>query len=157
MFFNCRFGSETSTRPMKRYIYVDMGANWANTLDFYKTTSHFNNVSNWEIYAFEASPLIQPFLENYTLWKNGNGEKPELKFPNSGSSNDLKNFGARYGCNVQNDMDEFRECMLKKVESELCKLIPNASLGDINLINNRLNEARYRNDKQLPRYVILCK
>ena len=57
-------------RPPRR-VYIDAGANWANTLRLYdELGTIFPDVraassQPWEIYAFEASPVIHPCAEEF--------------------------------------------------------------------------------------------
>ena len=48
-----------------RRIYLDLGANWGDTLTSYRTlASHEHRAANnWEIYSFEASPFIMPYVD----------------------------------------------------------------------------------------------
>ena len=69
----------TVERPPRR-VYIDAGANWANTLRLYRDELHklsrfpvkrSTSSQPWEIYAFEASPVIQPFVEDFVKHLNG--------------------------------------------------------------------------------------
>ena len=51
--------------------YIDLGANWANTLSLFEEVPYIDTAVKWNIVAFEASPLIQPFLYDYCRFLNG--------------------------------------------------------------------------------------
>lgn len=55
-----------------------MGANWCNTLDHYRILAPELRLENLEIYAFEAAPYIQPFVDKCVLAKNRGGPMPDL-------------------------------------------------------------------------------
>ena len=62
-------------------VYIDLGANWANTLRLFKDIpwrQGHQYSGPWEVYAFEASPLIQPFVERFTRYLNGAQDRPPL-------------------------------------------------------------------------------
>ena len=71
--------------------FIDLGANYANTLTLYeKLRSPLHPF--WTTVAFEASPLVQPFLRDYCAFLNGErNEEPENCLPRSGFSNTQKN------------------------------------------------------------------
>ena len=75
----------TISSDCRRQVYLDLGANWANTLRLHhklqnsirRTTrfpvdpSPFNNCSyEWEVYSFEASPVIHPFVDAFVKFLN---------------------------------------------------------------------------------------
>ena len=74
-----------------RHIYIDAGANWANTLRLFRDLSPAAASEPWEVYAFEASPLILPFLEEFTRWLSSgrDGTAPTSCLPTSGSTDDF--------------------------------------------------------------------
>ena len=78
MFKGSRASSRESDFWPARYVYVDMGANWANTLRLWHDMGKAKPGSHWEVYAFEASPLIQPFVESFTRYLNGAAAQPPL-------------------------------------------------------------------------------
>ena len=78
MFKRNRASSRESDSGATRHVYVDMGANWANTLRLWHDMGKAKPGSHWEVYAFEASPLIQPYVENLTRHLNRKGPKPVL-------------------------------------------------------------------------------
>ena len=52
--------------------YIDLGANWANTLGLFE---HVKLQTRWNIVAFEASPLVQPFNDQWRKIKGSLTEK----------------------------------------------------------------------------------
>ena len=90
-----------------RRVYIDAGANWANTLRLYRDIEPTASTAPWEVYAFEASPLITPFLERYCTWLDGGGigVAPSSCLPQSGSTAHLFRYTSAVGC------PESRECM----------------------------------------------
>ena len=62
-----------------RHVYVDLGSNWGDTLDIYEGLSALDHVrrrrAQWEVYAFEAAPLLMPYLEQLLQWKSGTREE----------------------------------------------------------------------------------
>lgn len=120
-----------------RNVYIDFGANWANTMRLYQDLAPSKINETWEIYAFEASPLIQPYVENFTKFLNGEGPKPLVTVPPSGSSSHLQSLAPRYGCSG----DAFRECMWKVFETPLGALKADSELKNPALIADRLAKA----------------
>lgn len=128
-----------SSRSVQRRVYIDLGANWANTLRLYRDLEPRADVSAgpWEVYAFEASPFIQPYLEQFTTWLNGVGPKPAVTVPPSGSTKHLALYAHRYGCPTSPD-EQMRQCMWEVFREPLQALKPDPSLGDWELIKSRL-------------------
>ena len=54
----------------RRHVYIDMGVNWGNTLRLFEDIEP-NATSAFDVYGFEANPLIQPFADSYVQWLNG--------------------------------------------------------------------------------------
>lgn len=56
-----------------RHIYLDLGVNWGNILRLYGTIGDaaggplLKASSSWHVYGVEASPLIQPFVEELAI------------------------------------------------------------------------------------------
>jgi len=121
-----------------RNIYLDLGANWANTMRLYKDFAS-ERVGPWEVYAFEASPLIQPYLEEFTKFLNGAGPRPPLTIPPSGSSAHLALFAPRYGCPTE--WGVLQQCMFDVFREPLSQLKPDPSLNNLALIRQRMAEA----------------
>jgi len=144
-----------------RQVYIDMGANWANTLRLYKdlpfflraasrTSSHASALhkdmtevqhhhgrGHWEVYAFEAHPLIQPYLEKFVEYLNGEREKPALTVPPSGSTAHLQSYARQYGC-FMNELDAMRSCMVHAFQYQLNALKADPQLNSTELVRERL-------------------
>lgn len=82
-----------------RLVYIDAGANWGDTIDGYRmlASAAHRNATGWEVYAFEASPFIMPYLDKLVAWKNalpsdGSMPPPVTCVPPVGSSEDLMHF-----------------------------------------------------------------
>ena len=57
-----------------RRVFIDLGANWCNTLRLYEDLVDKETTlpdAPWEIFAFEASPLIAPYADRFVAWLNG--------------------------------------------------------------------------------------
>ena len=139
-----------------RLVYIDMGVNWANTLRLYKDINVCPNAPQWEIYGFEAVPLIQPYANHFVEYLNGQVPAPPRTLPPTGSSEDLAIFGGKYNCTGYNPLArEFKDCMFSRLEDELMKLEPNDRLGSEHTITERLHVASKRNRSPWPRYTFI--
>ena len=156
--------SETtySKAPPPRNIYIDLGANWAQTLDLYGSLSKLANAevhtSSFTVFAFEASPYIAPFVENVTRHKNKGLPPPTAPFPLSGSSKDLSRHNDYSGKPCPSQVDELRKCFLRAYEGVLAELKPSTALNSSKLIHTRLALANssYTADKPPgPKYVFV--
>lgn len=87
------FASTSASSAPPRNIYLDFGANWGDTLDAYQRLANPRDIApnaEWEIFAFEASPYVQPFLDDEVRWRNGDSStRPIPCVPPLGSSEDL--------------------------------------------------------------------
>ena len=120
-------------------LYVDMGANWANTLRL--GPELFPNRDAWLTVAFEASPLIQPFVDEYVRFLNGERpEAPTVCLPRSGSTPHLRRYAQALGCLRKSD-EAMRACMWTALAPHLSALHANPALNSSALINARMNEA----------------
>lgn len=116
--------------------FVDLGANWANTLTLYE---HLRAPSRpfWNIVAFEASPLVQPFLRDSCAFLNGErGDEPENCLPHSGSTAHLLRYAQKYGCPTSPGRG--RECMWKCLASHLNALKPDPTLNSSDVVRRAL-------------------
>ena len=132
-----------------RRVYIDAGANWANTLRLYRDIEPTASRAPWEIYAFEASPLITPFLERYCTWLNGGGigVAPSSCLPQSGSTAHLFRYAGSVGCPAS------RECMWSFFAKPLAALAPDPRLNSTELIKERLAEAQLASSRT--RYTLI--
>lgn len=133
------------TCPHGRRVYIDLGVNWANTVHLFEEVETSGGA--YEVYGFEASPLIQPYIENYFAWLNGDLlDEPESCLPPTGSTNDLNRYAPMYGCPASSDTDypgleRMRQCMFARLAHALGALRPNPQLNSSLLIQKRLLEA----------------
>ena len=119
--------------------FLDLGANWANTLTLY-TALRTPARPLWNIVAFEASPLVQPFLRDYCAFLNGErDEEPENCLPRSGSTEHLLRYAPKYGCPTSAHMG--RICMWKCLESHLNALVPDPTLNSSDYVDRALQNA----------------
>lgn len=131
-----RFEETSKTNRKPRHIYIDLGANWCNTLDMYKEINLNMDDEIWEIYAFEASPFLQRYVNDYVDYKNGIREEPIVNVPRSGSSYDLASYGPKYGC--RGSINAIKSCIYSKIGPELKKLKPDPYfVNNANLIHSR--------------------
>lgn len=120
-------------------LYVDMGANWANTIRL--GPELFPGRSGWLTVAFEASPLIQPYVEKYVAYLNGERLKaPAACLPRSGSTQHLRRYASAIGCTHVAD-EAMRNCVWTAMAAHLSTLRANPKLNSSKLINKRLQEA----------------
>ena len=137
--------------PQPRNVYIDLGVNWCNTIQlFADIDADLGNARRsipYEVYGFEASPLIQPFAEQFFAWLNGQRkDEPVSCLPRSGSSIHLNLYASAYGCPTgrpfTSSMDAMRKCMFAKLKPHLQALRPNPQLNDSALISARLDLPR---------------
>ena len=129
----------SAQRRARRNLYVDMGANWANTLHL--GAELFPHRGPWLTVAFEASPLIQPFLEAYAQFLNGNrSAAPVACLPRSGSTIHLRRYAGALGCAVE-DNDAMRQCAWAKLAVHLARLRADPALNSTALVAHRLEAA----------------
>lgn len=128
-------------RQTQRHIYLDMGANWANTLRLYENIAGVSHrEASYEVYAFEANPIIQTYVDKFVYYLNGKGPKPLLLIPPAGSNSHLRMYSKRYRCNLA-DKTAMVKCMQSKFEKQLSRLPLNESLNDRGLVASRMADA----------------
>lgn len=117
--------------------FVDLGANWANTLNLYEPLRAPSR-SVWNVVAFEASPLVQPFLRDYCRFLNGErSDEPENCLPRSGSTAHLLRYAPKYGCPAS-PPNVGRACMWKCLMPHLNALRPDTTLNSSEFVHNAL-------------------
>ena len=157
----------------RRQVYLDLGANWANTLRLhYKLQHHvrqstqkpadpmsFNNCTfEWEIYAFEASPVMHPFIEAFVKHLNNQGERPALTVPPVGGSIQMLSYAKHFGCPSRHNHTEYSrmyKCMNRIFRQPYSNLAIDPALNDTGLIQRRLDEALYPNRGKSMRYTFI--
>ena len=130
-----------------RRVYVDLGVNWGNTLRLYEDMTpelrgaDLPAVSKtpWQVFGFEASPLIAPYVERFVQWLNGEREKPpESCLPPTGSTPHLRMYASGYNCSRWSDR-AMRRCMFRRLAPALDALTPDPALNRSKLIRERLD------------------
>lgn len=90
--------------------------------------------------AFEASPLVQPFLRDYCAFLNGEqNDEPENCLPRSGSTLHLLKYAKKYGC--PNSAHAGLKCMWNCLNYHLEALKPDPSLNSSDFIDRALQTA----------------
>uniref|UniRef100_A0A7S3F6Y2 Methyltransferase FkbM domain-containing protein n=1 Tax=Haptolina ericina TaxID=156174 RepID=A0A7S3F6Y2_9EUKA len=159
----------------QRRIYLDLGANWGNTLRLnldlerrwrgYAKLLQARNGSHrcwlaWEVYAFEAVPVMHGYLEDFVTFLNGRGPQPELVIPPAGSSNLLSSFARQFHCpspafGQHHLYYSMYDCMSTVFAGPISRLHENPELADPMLIRTRLDEAQVANNSTEPRFTFV--
>ena len=133
-----------------RRVYIDGGANWANTMRLYRDIVNSSMLTRaWEIYAFEANPSLQSYLDAFTEWLNGRQPPPEVLLPPAGSTHHLAMYAKRYGCN-DTKTSQMRSCMWRIFNKPLQHLPTTVATPD--LIRERLGVASVRVSAEKERF-----
>ena len=122
-----------------RHIYIDVGANWCNTVDLYKKIPEYQVGQIWQIYAFEATPIISAYLESCTEALNAGRTPPTSPLPPSGSSNDLFSYAVSAGCSRR----AWKQCIQNKLRMQH----PPTNNATSAEVRERLNSAKYTTTK----------
>lgn len=142
-----------------RNVYIDMGANWCNSLRFgqsmpqwyerkqlgrlvnpaWQVAPHGN--SSLHVYAFEASPQIAPFVERCCTALSQGEPLPHSPVPPSGSSSVLLRYAHKLECAHGSRGSQF-SCLDKALNASLHALQPSEHLAP--LLPTRLQAARSR-------------
>ena len=157
----------------RRRVYVDLGANWANTLRLHdKLQNHvrhatmkppdplrFDNCSySWEVYAFEASPVMHPFVDRFVAYLNGIAQKPVLTVPPVGGSIQMLAYAKAFGCSYRHNKTEYPlmySCMYNIFRDAYNALRVDPALNDTALVRRRLDEAATPNRGHETRYTFV--
>ena len=131
-----------------RHVYLDLGTNWGDTLDLYRkglADGAHANATNWEVYGFEAAPLLMPYVDQLVRWKNGvpGVERPVTCFPPAGSTKDRIRFAKLVGC-WRTWAPKINFCMEHLFRSDLDRREPDHVLLNHTTVWQRLHEARER-------------
>ena len=160
-----------ATGGCRRRIYMDLGANWANTLRLhYQLQKHLkpslltsaqgssNCTYNWEIYSFEASPVMQPFDEAFVKHLNGQGVRPKVTVPPVGGSLHMLPYARHFGCPATHSHAQYPlmfECIFRTFKQQYQALAVDPMLNDSSLIRRRLDEAATPNVGLRDRYTFV--
>ena len=131
-----------------RHVYLDLGTNWGDTLDLYRkglADGAHANATNWEVYGFEAAPLLMPYVDQLVRWKNGvpGVERPVTCFPPAGSTKDRIRFSKLVGC-WRTWAPKINFCLEHLFRSDLDRREPDHVLLNHTTVWQRLHEARER-------------
>lgn len=146
--------------PAGRLVYIDLGTSWANTLRLFKDPKLQQEQPDdprWEVYGFEASPLIWEYMETTTNWLNTDQAQPqpECPVPPTGSTGHLMKYAPKYSCPTD-DEDKMRKCMWKALEAPLKALKPfEKFMSDPTAKTSRLAEAGTPNTGLRTRYTFV--
>lgn len=136
-----------------RAVYIDLGANWCNTLDLFRCVPEARNLAlppaAWEVYAFEAAPLITPYLERCVAALNSGRSLPTPPLPPTGSLNDLRPFVHPSNCSIGKRTRavhlQMEACMTAVLQPKIAALASAPEVRAINgnsaLVADRLNTA----------------
>jgi hypothetical protein len=129
----------------RRRVYLDLGANWGNTARMHERFADQCELrpggARWEVFGFEASPLIQPFVDDFYAHLRGERDEPLLCLPKAGSTQDLRPYADRLGCTgaINGGSDAaMKRCIFEVFARPLRNLVPRRELNDTALIRRRL-------------------
>jgi len=177
---------------LNRRVYLDLGVNWGTTLRLYselvqKAIQRNPDIETilsqkhhpWEIYGFEAHPLIQPFDEQFIRYLNGERQRPGAPIPPAGSHFHLTYYAAKCGCwdgepvlhydpavhesaarrlekrALKIRFKEMDRCMAKKFKKNLQSMHPDESLLQRSFVASRLNEAKTAPKSGIARFTFI--
>jgi len=127
-----------------RLVYLDLGTHLGDTLDGFRVlAAHpFRDVANWEIYGFEASPRIIPFVDKLVQWKNGEAgiEKPVCCLPPAGSTHDTMYYAHLVGCK-RGWAARMNFCMNSFLKEARARMVPDRVLQALPNVQRRLSAA----------------
>ena len=125
-----------------RSIFIDAGASWCNSLQLYRHIPGVPRSGKLNVFAFEVSPLIMPFVERCAEALSRGEPLPPQPLPPSGSSSQLLKYAVKVGCHHGSRGGQF-VCIEKALNATLQALRPDSRLlGNHSLVWARLNMAR---------------
>ena len=143
-----------ATTGCRRNIFLDMGANWCNTMQLYKDVPEAAPAAGlahaglpWHVFAVEAAPLIAPYVELCTEALAAGRPLPTPLVPPAGSSMQLLKYAKELGCEKAGGRREVLACIAKALDGPLAALgrIANPKLtANMALLRARLDGARTR-------------
>ena len=111
-----------------RNVYVDLGANWCNSLRlFAHVPSAPPPTEPWQVYAFEAAPLIVPFVERCCADLTRGLPLPRAPVPPTGSSQQLLKHARSLNCTNKGRAQQF-SCIGRALNASLHALRPSPEL-----------------------------
>ena len=139
-----------------RNFFLDLGANWCNTMRLFESVPEVANEglahagAPWHVFAVEAAPLISPYVERCVAALAAGLPLPEPPVPPAGSSMQLLNYAPDLGCTsdaVGRGRRERMNCVAKALEAPLAALAKTADpalTSNPALLAARLGGARTR-------------
>jgi hypothetical protein len=144
--------SSSSNQCRPRNIYIDLGANWCNTLrlhaDVPEANAHAHQETNWEVWGFEVLPALLSYVERCAAALSAARSLPTPPVPPAGSTKDLWRYASLFACeryksSGKRDLGAMRSCMLEKLWHRLEQLPVDLGLGaNQSLVASRLSAAR---------------
>ena len=130
-----------------RNVYIDLGANWCNTLQLFRRVPAVAGAvpherTPWQVYAYEVSPLISPFVEECCTALSHGNPLPHAPLPPSGSSSSLLVYSGTLGCNGTRSRASQFACIERTLNASLQALRPSPHLSSS--LPTRLTQARRR-------------
>mmetsp|Transcript_24063 Transcript_24063/g.74991 ORF Transcript_24063/g.74991 Transcript_24063/m.74991 type:complete len:361 (+) Transcript_24063:136-1218(+) len=170
----CHGSNEKEAATSPRRVFIDLGANWANTIRLWKEIGCCPNpppgARPWEVFFFEASPIMADFNYRMAQWLNGNSShRPVQPILSAGSTKDtIRAYAGRFGCNNKQALPgesilraTFR-CILSKADESIDKAIRDARthahvFNTTNFVAQALRQAVHPPDpsRMRPRYVFV--
>ena len=132
-----------------RNIYVDFGASWCNTLLLHtKLEEARKRTGPWLVYAFEAAPLIAPYVESCAAELTAGRLIPAAPVPPTGSSTEfVKYVKAHDKLKICYEVDErkVKKCVfsLPEMVRNMSQLSAHPWLGSRETVSARLAAARH--------------
>lgn len=155
-----------------RRIYLDVGANWANSLRLWRDYEQplqrqlvdaarpFGALQKpWEVFAFEPMPEIQVYVELMVSFLNGEGVRPQMEFPPQDGN--IQGRDVEYDC-VFPHWRQANKCLAWRFEPAIRRWHATAlsklqswGLRDSTFIDRRLTSASHPSDSKMTRYTFL--
>lgn len=130
---------------LRRHVYIDLGVNWCNTIRLFEDIAPPNAMGGWDVFGFEAHPLLQPYAEAMLAHLDGKQPMPMSCLPLSGSTRHLALYAGLYGCptkmSTRAQRNAVRACSFQHLNSSLQQLRPDPALNSTDLIATRLGRA----------------
>ena len=123
-----------------RNVFIDLGVNWGNTARLYELLDPAAT-RPYEVYGFEASPLIAPYAEQCALALSAGKPIPPAPVLPSGSSRELREFAPSLNCSYRDlHLDGgkhskklypalMQKCVFAALRQQLTSLRPDRSLS----------------------------
>ncbi len=137
----------------RRNIYLDLGANWCNTLTLFESVPEVtlglaHKGMPWHVYAVEAAPLISPYVERCCAALSVGRPLPTPPVPPAGSSMQLLHYAKDLKCDVAGwSRGGKLRCIARALEAPLEALARSADpalTSNPQLLRSRLESARTR-------------